>query len=171
MYDSTLGLLITCISWYAIRIYMYQLNHILFQTLTHQPHPSPHSHAALGILSLRWRHNGRDGVSNHQPYHCLLNRLFGCRSKKTSQLSVTGLCAGNSLGTGEFPAQMASNAENVSIRWRHRVNALAHGHLIDIPENNYQSNFSDWWLIISLMKLPLDKCHWILLMISQLWFR
>ena len=29
--------------------------------------------------SLRWRHNGHDGVSNHQPNHCLLNRLFGCR--------------------------------------------------------------------------------------------
>ena len=26
-----------------------------------------------------------------------------------------------SLVTGEFPAQMASNAENVSIRWRHHV--------------------------------------------------
>ena len=45
----------------------------------------------------------------------LLNRLFGCRSKKTSKLRVTGLCAGNSPGTGEFPTQMASNAENVSI--------------------------------------------------------
>ena len=33
------------------------------------------------------------------------------RSKKTSKLRVTGLCAGNSPGTGEFPAQMASNAE------------------------------------------------------------
>ena len=29
------------------------------------------------------------------------------------------LCVGNSPGTGEFPAQMASNAENVSIWWRH----------------------------------------------------
>ena len=74
-------------------------------------------------LSLRWRHNGRliMGVSNHQPHHCVLNRLFGCRSKKTSKLCVTGLCAGNSPGTGEFPAQMASNAENVSIWWRHHV--------------------------------------------------
>ena len=68
---------------------------------------------------LRWRHNGHHGVSNHQPHHCLLNRLFGCRSKKTSKLRVYGLCAGNSPGTGEFPAQMASNAENVSIWWRH----------------------------------------------------
>ena len=56
------------------------------------------------------------------PINCLLNRLFGCRSKKTSKLRVTGLCAGNSPGTGEFPAQMASNAENVSIWWRHHEN-------------------------------------------------
>ena len=72
-------------------------------------------------LSLRWCHNEHDGISNHQPRHCLLNRLFGCRSKKTSKLRVTGLCAGNSPGTGEFSAQMASKAENVSIWWRHHV--------------------------------------------------
>ena len=71
--------------------------------------------------TLRWRHNERDSVSNHQPHHCLLNRLFGCRSKKTSKLRVTGLCVGKSPGTGEFPTQMASNAENVSIWWRHHV--------------------------------------------------
>ena len=46
--------------------------------------------------TLQWRHNARDGVSNHQPRHCLLNRLFRRRSKKTSKLSVTGLCAGDS---------------------------------------------------------------------------
>ena len=33
-------------------------------------------------ISLRWRYNGRDGVSNHEPHDCLLNRLFGHRSKK-----------------------------------------------------------------------------------------
>ena len=44
---------------------------------------------------LQLRHNGRDGVSNHQPHHCLLNRLFWRRSKKTSKLRVTGLCAGS----------------------------------------------------------------------------
>ena len=73
------------------------------------------------VHSLRWRHNGHDSVSNHQPHGCLLNRLFRRRSKKTSKLRVTGLCAGNSPETGEFPAQMASNAENVSIWWRHHV--------------------------------------------------
>ena len=69
--------------------------------------------------TLRWRHNGCDSVSNHQPHECLLNCLFRRRSKKTSKPRVTGLCVGNSPGTGEFPAQMASNAENVSIWWRH----------------------------------------------------
>ena len=37
------------------------------------------------------------------------------QGQKTSKLRITGLCAGNSPVTGEFPAQMASNAENVSI--------------------------------------------------------
>ena len=72
-------------------------------------------------LSLQWRHNGRGGVSNHQTHHCLLNSLFRRRSKKTSQLRVTGLCASNSPVNGEFPALMASNAENVCIWWRHHV--------------------------------------------------
>ena len=70
-------------------------------------------------IALRWRHNDGDSVSNHQPHDCLLSRLFGRTSTKTSKLRVTGLCAGNSPWTGEFPAQMASNAENVSIWWRH----------------------------------------------------
>ena len=69
--------------------------------------------------ALQWRHNGRDDVSNHQPHDCLLNRFFRRRSKKTSKLRVTGLCAGNSPVTGEFPAQTASNAENIYIWWRH----------------------------------------------------
>ena len=67
----------------------------------------------------QWRHNGRDVVSNLQPHHCLLNRLFRRRSKTTSKLRVTGPCAGNSPVAGEFPAQMASSAEIVSTWWRH----------------------------------------------------
>ena len=44
--------------------------------------------------------------------------------KKTSKFHVAGLCEGNSPMTGEFPAQRASNAENVSIWWRHHVHLL-----------------------------------------------
>ena len=34
-------------------------------------------------------------------------------------------CAGNSRVTGEFPAQRTSNAENVSIWWRHHLVRIA----------------------------------------------
>ena len=77
--------------------------------------------AAHRVLTLQWRHNERDGVSSHQPHDCLPNRLFRRRSKKTPKPRVTGLCEGNLPVTGEFPAQMASYAENVSIWLRHRV--------------------------------------------------
>ena len=50
--------------------------------------------SALWRHALRWRHNGPDSVSNHQPYDCLLNRLFRRWSKKSSKILVTGLCAG-----------------------------------------------------------------------------
>ena len=61
--------------------------------------------------------------------NCLLNRLFMRRSKEASKLRVTGLCVGNSPVTGEFPAQMVSNAENVSVWWRHRVQRGVHHEL------------------------------------------
>ena len=93
-------------------------------------------------LSLQWRHNGHDSVSNHQPHDCLLNRLFRRKSKKTSKLRITGLCAGNSPGTGDFPAQMVSNAENVSIWWRHHGICPIFRHLV-----------SDWMPKYDLHKL------------------
>ena len=36
----------------------------------------------IGTFSLQWRHNGSDGVSNHQPNDCLLNRLFKVQIKE-----------------------------------------------------------------------------------------
>ena len=87
--------------------------------------------------ALQWRHNERDGVSNHQPHDCLLNRLFRYRSKKTSKIRVTGHCEGNSSVTGEFRAQRARNAENTSIRWRHHgISAM-----IWIPYTSFKKFF------------------------------
>ena len=62
-------------------------------------------------VPLRRYHNERDGVSNHQPHDCLLKRLFRGRPKELSKLRATGLRAGNSQVTDEFPTQRASNAE------------------------------------------------------------
>ena len=89
-----------------------------------------------------------------------LNRLFMRRSKKTSKLHITGLCAGNSPVTGEFPAQMASKAENVSIWWRHhdgiclghyclstrKVNSLSPGRCGYDLKYKLSIIFSEWYL-------------------------
>ena len=92
------------------------------------------------VLALQLPHNGRDGVSNNQPHYCLLNRLIRRRSKKTSKFRVTGLCAGKSTVTGEVPAQMASNAENVSISWRHHGgHRMSHHGAI----HGYNADFTD----------------------------
>ena len=112
---------------------------LLWNTLINETNSS----FTLKPHALRWRHNGRDGVSNHQPHDCLLNNLFGHRSKKTSKLRVTGLCEGNSPGTGEIPAEMASNSENVSIWWHHHgfptlpwaFKDCAGIHIIYLPSN------------------------------------
>ena len=72
----------------------YKRTKVLFQCI---------SSNGLFVISLHWRHNDHDGVSNHQPHGCLLNRLFRRRSKKTSKLRVTGLCVGNSPGPVNSP--------------------------------------------------------------------
>ena len=118
--------------------------------------------------TLLWRHNGHDGLSNHQSRHCLLNRIFRRRSKKTSKLRVTGLCVGNSPVTGEFPAQMASNAENVSIWWRHHVlHVICHHDHKDIEiEASWSSTVIKSYVItnprfISVHKLLYLPGHWV----------
>ena len=91
------------------RIVICNLSYTSYMRLFHSA--APEAVRIKTWRTLQWRHNERDGVSNHQPCDCLFNRLFRHRSKKTQKLCVTGLCAGNSLVTGEFPAQRASNAE------------------------------------------------------------
>ena len=70
------------------------------------------------VPTLQWRHNGRNSVSNHHS-RLFTQRFIQAQIKENIKLRVTGLCARNSPGTGEFPAHMASNTETVSIWWRH----------------------------------------------------
>ena len=100
--------------------------------------------------SSRWRHNGHDAVSNHQPHDCLPNRLFRRRSMKTSKLCVTGLCVGNSPMTGEVPTQKACNAESVSIWWRHQLLLL----------QIMRSRFDLHWNLFQSIQLTISQ-HWL----------
>ena len=56
--------------------------------------------------TLQWRHNKRDGVSNHRRLDCLHSLLFRRRSKKASKLRITGLCEGNSPHKGPVTRKM-----------------------------------------------------------------
>ena len=40
------------------------------------------NYSIIQPYTLQWRHNERDGVSNHQPQDCLLNRLFTAHQRK-----------------------------------------------------------------------------------------
>ena len=138
-----------------------------------------HIHQQMAI-SLQWRHNEHNGVSNHQPHDCLLNRLFRHRSRKTSKLRFTGFCEGISPVTGEFPTQRVSNADNVSIWWRHcvllpvsRLVSFTHWGLkiIDVP----QKTLSNALWLIKMHAFLLKYCWSLLLSVSLAigipWFR
>ena len=79
---------------------------------------------------------------------------------KTSKLRVTGLCVGNSPLTGEFPAQIASNAENVSIWWRHHD----YNSLIETstkwPKKNLQMRFT-WRAFSPTFEEDISRIHFL----------
>ena len=103
-------------------------------------------------------HNGHYGISNHQPYDCLLNRLFRCRSKKTLQVCITGLCKGNSPVTGEFPTQRANEAENVAIWWRHHGVPMIFS--LSVPDHQHMCYHDILeWLFCTKEKIMMNKYH------------
>ena len=75
----------------------------------------------LAISSLQWRHNWRDGISNHQPRDCLLNRLFGRKSKKhqssASLAFVRGIHRGPVNSPHEWPVTRKIFPFNDGIMW------------------------------------------------------
>ena len=80
-------------------------------------------------FALQWCHNECHGISNHRHLDCLLNCSFRCRSKKTSKLHITNLCAGNSPVIGEF----LQNGQ-----WRGKCFHLMTSSLQDFPQSTYQ---------------------------------
>ena len=67
---------------------------------------------------LQWCYNERNGVLNHRYLDCLLNHLFKCKKENIKAPRHWPLW-GESTGDRWIPLTKASNAENVSIWWRH----------------------------------------------------
>ena len=70
-------------------------------------------HHSFQVTALQWHHNGRNGISHRRRLDCLLSRLLRRRSKKTAKPASLVFVRGINRW------QRASNAENVSIWWRH----------------------------------------------------
>ena len=96
----------------------YFISCTLFKSVTlnsAEKYRSPISQLSLrtffSVLAL-WRHHS---------FFCEVTRTWGTGIETFTQLFIETQIKENikAPGTGEFPAQMASNAENVSISWRH----------------------------------------------------
>ena len=60
------------------------------------------------VFQLQLRHNERDGVSNHQPHYCLLNRIYKARIKEKNKAQRHWPLCGEFPGDGEFPVTVNS---------------------------------------------------------------
>ena len=90
-------------------------------------------------MTLQWRHNGCDGISNHQRLDAYSTVCSGTGQRKKSKICVTGLCEGNSPVTSEFPSQRASNAEIFPFD----------GVVMILCGGSYVG-FGCWWLTVSV---------------------
>ena len=98
---------------------------LLFLSLTHFGTFTPY-----GDIPLKWRHDACVGVSTTSLTIVYSTADPRRRSKKTSKLRVSGLCV------GDFPAQRASDAENVYIWWRHHGSWLTSvSNPVQFPKN------------------------------------
>ena len=73
-----------------------------------------------GIASLQWRHNERNGVSNHRRLVCS-TVCSGADQRKHQSSASLAFVMGIHRWPVDSPAQRASSAENVSIWWRQHV--------------------------------------------------
>ena len=105
------------------------------------------------------------------------------RSNKTSKLHVTGLCAGNSPVTSEFPAQRTSNTENVYTWWRHHADQHYWFFTDDILSalmcvcgKYFRGKWPDYWYYFPVMVLfsrhgGITVCVWLRVECEEIYFR
>ena len=101
--------------WRSLRVKFYRWKLVIYAKHCHS---LKYTYTFFGVLRM-WQYNDviMSAMASQITSLTIVYSSVNSRriSKKTSKLRVTGLCGGNSPVTGEFPAQMASNLENVSI--------------------------------------------------------
>ena len=103
-------------------------------------------------VSIWWRHCEFPQILRYRQNHCytfLASQAFmHALTKENIKAPRHWPLWGEFTGTGEFPAQKASNAENVSIWWRHR----------EFPQT-LDTNHCYTFLNFGMFASPLDSQH------------
>ena len=113
-------------------------------------HHFRHCDGSVKRMNISVSHNGHDGVSNHQPHHCLLSRLFRSRSKKTSKLRVTGRWPVNSPHKWPVTRKMFPFDDVI-------MNFACSSHdILGLRENHHASVVWNWyhWVAIAYLYQP-----------------
>ena len=126
--------------------------------------------ALITGLTLHWRHNNHNGISNHQPHGCLLNHLFRRRSKKTSKHRITGLCVGNSPGKvnsphkGPVTRKMFPFDDVIMFYQSYLAAIMAYGWLFSLGTGE---NVDHLWNLTQIIYVILGRCESLLAVLSQ----
>ena len=133
---------------------MYTTQHTHFVTT----HGFP-SYSALRPMTLQWRHNDHDSVSNHQ-HHVVIQTQI----KENTKVPCHWPLCGDFTGTGDFPAQRASYAENVSIWWRHHGEAAYHPYADrhNFQLSHFNFTFTVNWIEIYITRVISFCCRYVL---------
>ena len=86
-------------------------------------------------ISLQWRQNGHESVSDHQPRGCLLNRYSGTDQRKHQSSASLAFVRVIHLSPVNSPHKGPVTRKNISISWRHR----------DVVISRFL-----WWRVIQL---------------------
>ena len=71
------------------------------------------------LITLEWRHSGRDGVSNHQSHDCSLNRFFRRRSRKHQSSTSLAFVRGFHRWPVNSPRKGPVTRKMLPLLWRH----------------------------------------------------
>ena len=118
------------------------------------------------VSALQWRHNGRDGVSNHQPHHCLLKRLLGADQRKQQSSALLTFVGGihrrpvNSRHKGPVTQKMFLFDDVIMVLWNMISTACPESpYCVKHLKYDITCVFRVAWSMLSLPCMALRSCR------------